>query len=132
MQVAEYLIEFKRIGDSSKPKDKRGKPTRGGGEKEKPSKEFPPKPTFEKGKFRGNTNGGGDRPKKLACYFCGDPHKAMDCPKRANLAALVQREEEKQPEETRLHSLRLLNAIKAKVDERPRGAMFVKLSLIHI
>ena len=53
----------------------------------------------------------------------------MDCPKRANLAALVQREEEKQPEETRLHSLRLLNAIKAKVDERPRGAMFVETTI---
>jgi len=89
MQVAESLIEFKKKGDSSKPKDKRGKPTKGVGEKEKPPKEFPPKPTLEKGKFRGNTNGGSDRLKKLACYFCGDPHKAMDYPKRANLASLV-------------------------------------------
>ena len=77
MQVAESLIEFKRIGDSSKPKYKRGKPTKGGGEKEKSSKESSLMPTLEKGKFRGNTNGGSDRPKKLACYFCGDPHKAM-------------------------------------------------------
>jgi len=53
----------------------------------------------------------------------------MDCPKRANLAALVRREEEKQPEETRLHSLRLSNVIKAKVDERPRGAMFVETTI---
>ena len=53
----------------------------------------------------------------------------MDCPKRANLDALVQREEEKQPEETRLHSLRLLNAIKAKVDERPRGPMFIDTTI---
>ena len=51
MQVAESLIEFKKIGDSFKPKDKRGKPAKGGREKEKPSKEFPPKPAFEKGKF---------------------------------------------------------------------------------
>ena len=34
MQVAESLIEFKKIGDSSKPKDKRGKPAKGGGERE--------------------------------------------------------------------------------------------------
>ena len=100
MQVAESLIEFKKIRDSSKPKDKRGKPIKGGREKEKPSKEFPSKLTLENGKFRDNTNGGSNHSKKLACYFCGDPHKAMDCPKRANLAALVQREEEKQPEET--------------------------------
>jgi len=70
-------------------------PTKGGGEKEKSSKESSLKPTLEKGKFRGNTNGGSDRPKKLACYFCRDPHKAMDCPKRVNLTARVQREEEK-------------------------------------
>jgi len=49
MQVAESLIEFKRIGDTSKPKDKRGKLIKGWGEKEKPSKESPPKPTLEKG-----------------------------------------------------------------------------------
>ena len=90
MQVAESLIEFKRIGYSSKSKDNRGKSTKGGGEKEKPSKKKSPlKPTLEKGKFHDSTNGGSDRPKKLACYFCGDPHKAMDCPKRANLTALV-------------------------------------------
>ena len=69
MQVAESLIEFKKIGASFKPKDKRGKPAKGGGEKEKPSKEFPPKPAFEKEKFRGNNNGGGDRPKKLAWWM---------------------------------------------------------------
>jgi len=74
MQVAVSLIEFKRIGDSSKLKDKRGKPTKDEGEKEKPSNEFLPKPAFEKGKFRGNTNGGSDRPENLACYFCGDLH----------------------------------------------------------
>ena len=103
MQVAESLIEFKRIADSSTPKDKRGKPAKGWEEKEKPSIKFLPKPTFEKGKYHDNTNGGSDRPKKLACYFCGDPHKAMDCPKRANLTAFVQREDEKQLKETRLH-----------------------------
>ena len=94
IQVIESLIEFKRIEDSSKPKDKRGKPTKAGGGKEKLSKESPPKPALEKGKFRSNTNGGSDR-SKLACYFYGDPHKAMDCLKMVNLAALVQREEEK-------------------------------------
>jgi len=104
IQAAESFIELKRIGDSSKPKDKWGKPAKGGGEKEKLSKEFPPKSTLEKRKFRGNTNGGSDRLKKLACYFCGYSHKAMDCPKRANLAALVQREDEKQPEDTRVTS----------------------------
>jgi len=31
--------------------------------------------------------------------------------------------------ETRLHSLRLLNAIKAKVDERPRGPLFVETTI---
>ena len=78
---AESLIEFKKIGDSSKSKDKRGKPAKGGEEKEKASKEFPPKPAFEKEKFHDTANGGSDRLKKLACYFCGDSHKAMDCPK---------------------------------------------------
>ena len=69
MQVAESLIELKRIGDSSKPNDKREKPTKSGRAKEKSSKESPPKPTLEKGKFRGNTNGESGRPKKLVCYF---------------------------------------------------------------
>ena len=112
MQVAESLIEFKRIRDSYKSKDKRGKPIKGGGEKEKPFKESPPKLTLEKGKFRGNTNGGSDRPKKLACYFCGDPHKAMDYPKRANLATIVQREEEKQP--MRLGSTHFVSSMLSK------------------
>ena len=99
------------------------------GEKRRNHLESPPKPALEKGKFRDNTNGGSDRPKKLACYFYGDPHKAIDCLKRVNLAALIQREEEKQQEETRLHSLRLLNAIKAKVNEEPRGPMFVEITI---
>ena len=111
--MAESLIELKKIGDSSKPKDKRGKPAKGGGEKEKPSKESPPKPAFEKGKFRGNTNGGGDRPKKLACYFCGDSHKAMYYPKRANLAALVRRQEEKQ--RRRLGSTHFVSSMQSRL-----------------
>jgi len=53
----------------------------------------------------------------------------MDCPKKANLDALVQREEEKQQEETRLHPHRLFNAIKTKVDETPRGPMFVETTI---
>ena len=108
MQVAESLIEFKRVRDSSRPNDKRGKPTKGRGEKENPFKE----PHLSRHLRRTSSKARRQPSKEVNILLCGDPHKAMDCPKRANLAALVQREEEKQQEETRLHSHCLLNAIK--------------------
>ena len=112
MQVVESLIEFKRIGDSSKLKDKRGKRAKGGGEMEKPFKESPPKPTFEKGKFRGNNNGGSDRPKKLACYFCGDPRKPLTVPR--GLISLLLSKEKTRSNQMRVGSIHFVPSMLSK------------------
>ncbi|GFY85681.1 hypothetical protein Acr_04g0004190 [Actinidia rufa] len=71
----------------------------------------------------------GDKP-KLACFLCDGNHFARDCPKRTKLSALIQdEEEESRDEETKMGSLRLLNAIKAKVDlakTTKKGRMYVE------
>ncbi|GFZ10101.1 hypothetical protein Acr_21g0007000 [Actinidia rufa] len=63
-------------------------------------------------------------------FLCDGNHFARDCPQRAKLAALIQ-DDEKEPrqDEAKVGSLRLLNAIKAKVGKTkaPRkGRMYVE------
>ena len=51
----------------------------------------------------------------------------FECPKKGKLVALVQDEEEQ--EEKKIASLKLLNAIQAKVEGRPRGRMYVETTI---
>ncbi|XP_048231260.1 uncharacterized protein LOC125370291 [Ricinus communis] len=111
MAVAESLIELKRK-DSFKPKVK---------------------------KYEGGDKGGGDRGKSSTKDGIVLPRESLhlhidrtswyDCPKRGKLGALVITEEERQEEERRLASLRLLNAIQAKVEQKPRGRMYVETNI---
>ncbi|GFZ10557.1 hypothetical protein Acr_21g0011560 [Actinidia rufa] len=76
----------------------------------------------------------GDKP-KLSCFLCDGNHFARDCPQRAKLAALI-RDDEEEPhqEEAKVGSLRLLNAIKAKVGKTkaPRkGRMYVEAKAVN-
>ena len=56
-----------------------------------------------------------EAPKQYSCFLCNGPHRVFECPKRGKLASLVQ-EAEKQGEERTIASLKLLNAIQAKVE----------------
>ncbi|GFZ06587.1 hypothetical protein Acr_18g0007570 [Actinidia rufa] len=112
--VAESLIEFKR-GDSSKAKGQKFHQGKSGGETSSQAKDA--SNTHNKGK-PSYDKVGGDKP-KLRCFLCDGPHLVRECPKRAKLSALIQdEEEESHDEETKMGSLRLLNAIEAKEAER--------------
>ena len=50
--------------------------------------------------------------------------RVFEWPKKGKLAAIVQKEEEQ--EENKIASLKLLNAIHAKVEKQPRGRMYVE------
>jgi len=65
-------------------------------------------------------------PKKYSCFLCNGPHRAFECPTKGKLAALLQGEEEKQEEERRIASFKLLNAIQAEVEGQPHGRMYVE------
>ncbi|GFS35195.1 HXXXD-type acyl-transferase family protein [Actinidia rufa] len=82
---------------------------------------------FNKGKRNG------DKP-KLSCFLCDGNQFARDCPQRAKLAALIQDdEEEPRQEEAKVGSLRLLNAIKAKVGKAKasrKGHMYVEAKVL--
>jgi hypothetical protein len=127
ISIAESLIEFKKSEKSESPKDKGGKGKSGG---ESPSNRGRSH-KFNRPKEGRNTKEGqgNDRP-PLQCYFCDGPHKARDCPKKAKLSAIVEeREEQQQREETRMGSLQILNAIKAKVEvpkAEKKGRLYVQ------
>ncbi|GFY91426.1 hypothetical protein Acr_07g0016220 [Actinidia rufa] len=93
------------------------------------SAEGGPKPSYSSYNKSNKDRRSGDKP-KLACFLCDGNHFARDCPKRAKLSALIQDEEEEpHDEETKMGSLRLLNAIKAKVDLAKitkKGRMYVE------
>ncbi|GFY82540.1 hypothetical protein Acr_02g0007800 [Actinidia rufa] len=98
--------------------------TQGGEDHEGEQKSSSPRHSrFNKGKRNG------DKP-KLSCFLCDGNHFARDCPKRAKLAALIRDdEEEPRQEEAKVGSLRLLNAIQAKMGKTkvPRkGRMYVE------
>ncbi|GFY81510.1 hypothetical protein Acr_01g0013190 [Actinidia rufa] len=83
--------------------------TQGGGDHEGEQKPSSPRHSrFNKGKRYG------DKP-KLSCFLCDGNHFARDCPQRAKLAALIRDDEEEPHQEAKVGSLRLLNAIQAKV-----------------
>ncbi|GFS46617.1 HXXXD-type acyl-transferase family protein [Actinidia rufa] len=71
---------------------------------------------------------------KLSCFLCDGNQFARDCPQRAKLAALIQDdEEEPRQEEAKVGSLRLLNAIKAKVGKAKasrKGHMYVEAKVL--
>ena len=50
----------------------------------------------------------------------------MEYPKRSKLAVFIRSNDDVPREDANLGSLHLLSAIKAKVERRPRGAMFVE------
>ena len=115
--AAESLIEFKR--DSSKGQGKKAEGNgKGGGDQDKTPKKDKPR----KDKWKGKKD---EAPKKYTCFLCNGPHKVFECPERGKLASLVQ-EEEKQEEEKTIASLKLLNAIQAKVEGQPRRRMYVE------
>eukprot|EP00257_Ricinus_communis_P019332 XP_015578290.1 uncharacterized protein LOC107261709 [Ricinus communis] len=128
MAVAESLIELKRK-DSFKPKVKKYEGgDKGGGDRGKSSTKDGKASYKDKGKWK-KEDRRSSSPRKLACFICDGPHRAYDCPKRGKLGALVITEEERQEEERRLASLRLLNAIQAKVEQKPRGLMYVETNI---
>ncbi|GFS44346.1 hypothetical protein Acr_00g0089760 [Actinidia rufa] len=103
--------------------------TQGGGDHEEEQKPSSPKHSrFNKGKRNG------DKP-KLSCFLCDGNHFARDCPQRAKLAALIRDdEEEPRQEEAKVGSLRLLNAIKARVGKTkaPRkGRIYVEAKAVN-
>ncbi|GFS32651.1 glycosyl hydrolase family 47 protein [Actinidia rufa] len=69
----------------------------------------------------------------LHVFLCDGNYFSRDCPKRAKLSALIQDEdEEPHHEETKMGSLRLLNAIKAKIDvakATKKGHMYVEVKV---
>lgn len=122
--AAESLIEFKR---KEPPKGQGKKPNhgKGGGEREKSSKDY--KSYKDKGKWKKDDKDDSSK-SKISCFLCNGPHRAFECPKRGKLAALVM-EEERRDEEKKIASMQLLNAIQAKVEEQPRGRMFVETEI---
>ena len=107
------LIEFKR--EPSKGQGKKiGGSSKGGGDPDKSPK---------KDKWKGKKD---EAPKKYSCLLCKGPRWVFKCPKRGKLVASVQGEEEKQEEERKISSLKLLNTNQAKVEGQPRGHMYVE------
>ena len=122
--LTEYRKEFSKGQGSKKPYH-----AKGGGDREKsPRRDTSPrrdKPSYkDKGKWK--KDGRDDSSKlKIECFLCSGAHRAYDCPSRGKLAAIIQ-EGERREEERRIASVKLLNAIHAKVEERPQGRMYVE------
>ncbi|KAK2991421.1 hypothetical protein RJ640_019067 [Escallonia rubra] len=125
--MAESLMEYARVGDSSKGKNvqvaSKGNHAKGGGDKPK---------AWNKGKNQAGTNkseGQGKLEERRAkskpkdrCFFCGGPHWARDCPRQGKLNALVEENEELEEGDVHMGSLQILNALHAKaVAKVPTG-----------
>ena len=65
-----------------------------------------------------------DAPRKYSCFLCNGPHRVFEFLEKGKLATILQKEEEQ--EEKKIASLKLLNAIYAKVEKQPRGRMYVE------
>ena len=117
--AAETLVEYKR--ESLKKPNKKTSSGKGGGDRDKSPRRDQPSSPKDKGHVKKD-----GLPKKYTCFLCNGPHRVFECPKKGKLAALIQGEEEKQEEERNIASLKLLNAIHAKVEGKPRGRMYVE------
>ncbi|KAK2974853.1 hypothetical protein RJ640_027904 [Escallonia rubra] len=117
--VAESLMEYARVGDSSKGKNaqvaSKGNHAKGGGDKPK---------AWHKGNNQASTSkseGHGKLEERRAknkpkdgCFFCGGPHWARDCPRQGKLNALVEEKEKSEKEAVHMGSLQILNALYTK------------------
>ncbi|KAK2979891.1 hypothetical protein RJ640_023962 [Escallonia rubra] len=125
--VAESLMEYARVGDSSKGKNvqaaSKGNHAKGGGDKSK---------AWHKGNHQAGTNrseGHGKLEERRAknkpkdgCFFCGGPHWARDCPRQGKLNALIEEKGESEEDDVQMGSLQILNALHAKpVAKVPSG-----------
>ncbi|KAK2977356.1 hypothetical protein RJ640_013335 [Escallonia rubra] len=125
--VAESLMEYVRVGDSSKGKNvqaaSKGNHAKGGGDKLK---------AWHKGNHQAGTNrseGQGKLEERRAknkpkdgCFFCGGPHWARDCPRQGKLNALIEEKGEPEEDNVQMGSLQILNALHAKpVAKVPSG-----------
>nr|GFB35009.1 hypothetical protein [Tanacetum cinerariifolium] len=108
---AESLIDFSTRRDSSKLKDRKVNHEKGGGDKNtQPKVDHARKPPIEKDKsVKTNYKSGG-------CFICDGPHRARDCPKKASLNGMSAHEDEDASNGRSIGSMRILNAIKAKME----------------
>ncbi|KAK2993339.1 hypothetical protein RJ640_002708 [Escallonia rubra] len=126
--VAESLMEYVRVGDSSKGKNvqaaSKGNHAKGGGDKSK---------AWHKGNHQAGTNRSEGQGKleerraknkpKNGCFFCGGPHWARDCPRQGKLNALIEEKGESEEDDVQMGSLQILNALHAKPVAKPTKVM---------
>ncbi|CAH9095580.1 unnamed protein product [Cuscuta europaea] len=133
--AAESLMDFQHhsYGEASKRKDKN--PVKGGGERhDNVGKENPRKSFFKRGdKSLGREEYEAKKKSfvpKGGCFVCKGPHTVKDCPKLGSLSAIVEQQEaEARDEETsKMGSLQILNALKAKPmpTTTSKGLMYVE------
>ncbi|KAK2994717.1 hypothetical protein RJ640_002523 [Escallonia rubra] len=142
--VAKSLMEYARVGDSSKGKNaqvaSKGNHAKGGGDKPK---------AWNKGNNQSGTSkseGHGKLEERRAkskpkdgCFFYGGPHWARDCPRQGKLNALVEENEELENQAVHMGSLQILNALHAKAmakvptgegqDSTGKGLLYVEAKL---
>ncbi|GJW95402.1 ATP-binding cassette subfamily C member 8 [Tanacetum coccineum] len=108
---AEALIDFSTRRESSKPKDRKVNQEKGRGEKNAQPKVDPARkpPTKKDKNLKMSYKSGG-------CFICDRPHRARDCPKKTSLDGLSAYGDEEASDGGSMGSIRILNAIKAKMD----------------
>ncbi|KAK2966295.1 hypothetical protein RJ640_018106 [Escallonia rubra] len=125
--VAESLMEYARVGDSSKGKNvqvaSKGNHAKGGGDKPKAWNKWNNQAGTNKFEGHGKLEERRAKSKpKDGCFFCGGPHWARDCPRQGKLNALVEENEELEEGDVHMGSLQILNALHAKaVAKVPMG-----------
>ncbi|KAK2988316.1 hypothetical protein RJ640_000303 [Escallonia rubra] len=125
--VAESLMEYARVGDSSKGKNvqvaSKGNHAKGGGDKPKAWNKWNNQAGTNKFEGHGKLEERRAKSKpKDGCFFCGGPHWARDCPRQGKLNALVEENEELEEGDVHMGSLQILNALHAKaVAKVPTG-----------
>ncbi|KAK2967355.1 hypothetical protein RJ640_026369 [Escallonia rubra] len=117
--VAESLMEYARVGDSSKGKNaqvaSKGNHAKGGGDKPKAWNKGNNQAGTSKSKGHGKLEERRAKSKpKDGCFFCGGPYWARDCPRQGKLNALVEENEEPDNGAVHMGSLQILNALHAK------------------
>ncbi|GJZ87075.1 RNA-directed DNA polymerase, eukaryota [Tanacetum coccineum] len=117
----------KRSWDASKQKDKKVNQEKGGGEKNaQPKVDAARKPPTGKDKnLKMSYKSGG-------CFICDGPHKSRDFPKKASLNRMSAQEDEEPSDGGSMGSIRILNAIKAKMEESKvvrKGLQYVEATI---